>query len=169
MVGLRFKPQVTSRTHGANIGHGPRGPRGPIGPKWEFFNGTRKIANLEVFHQQNDETCLKTLWRSPRGPYGGPKTRASGHESHTRSQYRSRHQGAQRSQGAQTAFFQWDSQNRKFGGDISKKRLNMLKNPLEVPKRTLWWGLNSSLRSRLAHTDPISVTAQGGQSRYKRL
>ena len=61
MVGLGFKPQVTSRTHGANIGHGPRGPRGPSGPKRHFFNGTRKVANLEVKYQQNDETCLKTL------------------------------------------------------------------------------------------------------------
>ena len=71
MVGLRFKPQATSRTHGANIGHGPRGPNGPKGPKRHFFNGTRKIENLEVTYQQNDETCLKTLWRSQRGPYGG--------------------------------------------------------------------------------------------------
>ena len=91
---------------------------------------------------------------------------ASGHESHTRSQYRSRAKGSQGSQGSQTAFFQWDSQNRNFGGEISKKRRNMLPNPLEVPKRTLWWGLNSSLSSRLAHTEPISVTAPWGQ-RYQ--
>ena len=108
------------------------GPRGP------FSMGTQKIANLEVKYLQNDETCLKTLWRSPRGPYGGPITRASGHESHTRSQYRSRGKGAQGAQGAQMGFFQWDSQNRKFGGITSTKRRNLLKNPLEVPKRTLW-------------------------------
>ena len=91
---------------------------------------------------------------------------ASGHESHTRSQYRSRAKGAKGTRGAQTAFFQWDSQNRKFAGDISTKRRNMLKNPLEVPKRTLWWGLNSSLRSRVAHTEPISVTEPWGK-RYQ--
>ena len=85
---------------------------------------------------------------------------ASGHESHTRSQYRSRAKGAQGAQGAQTAFFQWDSQNRKFGGKISTKRRNMLKNPLE---RTLLWCLYSSLRSRVAHTEPISVTEPWGQ------
>ena len=58
--------------------------------------------------------------------------------------------------------FQWDSQNRKFGGITSTKRRNLLKNPLEVPKRTLWRAYNSSLRSRVAHTEPISVTGQGG-------
>ena len=90
------------------------------------------------------------------------------HESHTRSQYRSRHFRAKGAQVAQTAFFQWDSQNRKFGGEISKKRRNMLPNPLEVPKRTLWWGLHSSLRSRVAHTEPISVTGPRGPRGPKR-
>ena len=61
---------------------------------------------------------------------------------------------------------QWDSQNRKFGGKLSRKRQNMLKNPFELPKMTLLWGLDSSLSSRVAHTEPISVTEPWGQ-RYQ--
>ena len=57
--------------------------------------------------------------------------------------------------------FQWEPKNRKFGGNLSRNRQNMLTNPFVLPKMTLWWGLDSSLRSRVAHTEPISVTGQG--------
>ena len=119
-------------------------------------------SKLKTFTVQKRRNMITNPFEGPKKTYGGAWIQASGHDSHTRSQYRSRHHRAKGAQGAQTAFFQWDSQNR-IGGDISKKRLNMLKNPLEVPKRTLWWGLNSSLRSRVAHTEPISVTAPPGQ------
>ena len=56
IVGLGFKPQVTTRTHGVNIRRGTTGPNGPNGPKRRFFNGTRKIEILEVKYQ-NDGTC----------------------------------------------------------------------------------------------------------------
>ena len=45
MVVLKVEPQLTTRTHGANIGHGTMGPEVPGGPEWDFFNGTRKIEN----------------------------------------------------------------------------------------------------------------------------
>ena len=55
-VGLGFEPQLTTRTHGANIGHGTMGPEVPGGPEWDFFNGTRNIENLEVKYLENDKT-----------------------------------------------------------------------------------------------------------------
>ena len=39
------------------------------------------------------------------------------------------------------------------------ERQKMITNPLEGPKKTLWWGLDSSLRSRVAQATTISVTA----------
>ena len=44
------------------------------------------------------------------------------------------------------------------------KTCMMITSPFELPKMTLWWGLDSSLGSRLAHTEPISVTAPPGQT-----
>ena len=63
------------------------------------------------------------------------------------------------STGPERPIFNGNPKNRKFGGNISRKQRNMLKNPFVLPKMTLWWGLDSSLRSRIAHTEPISVTA----------
>ena len=67
------------------------------------------------------------------------------------------------SRGPESPIFNGNPKNRKFGAITSTKRRNLLKNPLEVPKRTLWRGYNSSLRSRVAHTEPISVTEPWGQ------
>ena len=58
MERLELEPQVTSRTHGANIGHGPRGPSGPNGP-----NGPKNVLdeNLKRLLCKNDEIWCKFL------------------------------------------------------------------------------------------------------------
>ena len=56
MVGLKFAPQVTSRTHGANIGHGTMG-QGYQGACMGFFQWDSQNRNLEVNYLENDKTC----------------------------------------------------------------------------------------------------------------
>ena len=63
MVGLKFEPQLTTRTHGANIGHGTTGPNGPNGPKRENVTVPYKNQNLKRLLCKNDEIWCKFLCR----------------------------------------------------------------------------------------------------------
>ena len=61
MAGLELEPQVTSRTHGANIGHGTMGPNGPKGAQTGNVTVPYKNQNLKRLPCKNDEIWCKFL------------------------------------------------------------------------------------------------------------
>ena len=66
IVGLGFKPQVTSRTSDDNNGHGTIGPSGPNGAERPIFNGDRKIEILEVKYQGERQNMITNPLEVPK-------------------------------------------------------------------------------------------------------
>ena len=59
MVGLKFEPQVTSRTHGANIGHGTMGPKVPTRYKRAQRNRPIQKSKLKTFTVQKRRNMVQ--------------------------------------------------------------------------------------------------------------